>query len=161
MSFDLNDMTAEQNICRVWTETDRGAVALGDDQRQIRIFAPAESLDDCARLLERVMNNEGLINLDWMDLNPWNGWRVCCRQSIQIPAEQLENAPALQIGAEWGQVQGLLLHVVLPEEAGLTEVEDFCACFMQVASKDARVLLSTEYSSNHSLIVEALGLVEA
>lgn len=161
MSFDLNDRKAEGTPCRVWTERDRGAVALGDDQRQIRIFAPAEALDDCARTLDRVMNaGGGLMLLDFDDLNPWNGWRLCCRQSMQMPAGQWNKPPAQQIGPEWGQAQGLLLHVALPEEAGLMEVEDLCACFMEVASKDARVLFSTEYSSGDCLSVEALGLTK-
>ena len=112
MSFDLNDRKAEGTPCRVWTERDRGAVALGDDQ------------------------------------------------SMQIPAGQWNKPPAQQIGPEWGQAQGLLLHVALPEAAGLMEVEDLCAYFMEVVSKDARVLFSTEYSSGDCLSVEALGLTK-
>lgn len=161
MDLNWNDITGQEKDYAVAADPGQGAVTMSDGDRQVRIFAPMESLGDCVWILDRMLNGENLIDLDLYDLGLWDGWQIVCRQSVLIPPERLDPLPAQQIGPEWGQVQTLLLHFAVPEEADfLTLIDELCAQFMEAASKDANVMFSAEFSSNDFLRLEVLGLTK-
>jgi len=109
------------------------------------------------RCLERALNASGLLCVDFEDLRRWDGWRICCRQSIQMSTDRLKDMPPQGIGPEWSRAQGLLLHVSLPKQAGLLEIEEVFSWFQPIIPADAGICVNTEFSSVHFLRVDALG----
>lgn len=154
MNLDWDKITTGRDFCHITADPSQNAVTIDDGERRIRICASAESLDYCVRVWERILNSEGLICLD---LSRWDGWRMCCRRSIRIPAERLQKLPDQGIGSEWGRAQGILLHVALLPQARLLELEEVCRQFQQAASEDAEILFSAGFSAENFLGADALG----
>ncbi len=96
------------------------------------------------RCLERALNASGLLCVDFEGLRRWDGYR-------------LKDMPPQKIGPEWSRAQGLLLHVSLPKQAGLLEIEEVFSWFQPVIPADAGICVNTEFSSVHFLRVDALG----
>lgn len=139
--------------CTVQAMPETGEIRISGGGKQIRYFAPAEYLEPCAQLIPHLLEDSGMITVDWADLHCWDGCRISGYQKMEFTAGQLDSLPQVQLDPPFRGAKGLLAVVWLPEERGLDDVMQILDIPMSYVDPEALVLHAVFFGPQGSNLV--------
>lgn len=146
LGLNLSDL-GEHTPCTVQVTPEKEEILLSGGEKQIRFFAAAQHLEQCAQQFSLVLNEDGgLVVIDFADLQRWDGYRISAYQKVEIPAGQLDPLPDISLDPSFAGAQGLLLRVVLPEEGGLMTVEQLIQAASPSLTEGADTLFTVSFA---------------